>query len=65
MGEIIVKVPGNVKQVFDNIDEALNRLQEIKRLEKQKKALEFFIENAGILPQDFEVSEEELHMQGD
>jgi len=65
VGEIIVKVPGNVKQVFDNIDEALNRLQEIKRLEKQKKALEFFIENAGILPQDFEVSEEELHMQGD
>ncbi len=65
MGEIIIKVPGNVKQVFDNVDEALNRLQEIKRLEKQKKALEFFIENAGILPQDFEVSEEELHMQDD
>ncbi len=65
MGEIIIKVPGNVKQVFDSVDEALNRLQEIKRLEKQKKALEFFIENAGILPQDFEVPEEELHMQDD
>ena len=65
MGKIIVKVPGNGNQVFNNIDEALNRLQEIKNLENQKKALEFFIKNAGTLPEDFKVPEEELHMQGD
>ncbi len=65
MGEIIIKVSGNIKQVFDNIDEALDKLQEMKNIENQKKALEFFIKNAGTLPEDFKVSEEELHMQGD
>ena len=41
MGEIIIKVPGDVKEVFSTIDEALVKLQEFKDIENQKEALEF------------------------
>ena len=33
MGEIIIKVPGDVKEVFSTIDEALVKLQEFKDIE--------------------------------
>jgi len=65
MREIVIKVPGNVRQVFDDIDEALKKLEELKNIEDQKRALKFILENAGTLPKDFNVSEEELHMQDD
>jgi len=67
MGEIIIKVPGDVKEVFElnlpynEIKEGLKKLEmkkEINRalqiLEKYKHKIEFE-----------EVSEEELHLQGD
>ena len=47
MGEIIIKVPGDVKEVFSTIDEALVKLQEFKDIENQKEALEFILKNAG------------------
>jgi hypothetical protein len=67
MGEIIIKVPGDVKEVFElnlpynEIKEGLKKLEmkkEINRalqiLEKYKHKIEFE-----------EVSEEELHLQND
>ena len=67
MGEIIIKVPGDVKEVielnlpYNEIKESLKKLEmkkEINRalqiLEKYKHKIEFE-----------EVSEEELHLQGD
>lgn len=65
MGEIIVKVPGDIKEVFTVIDEAIKKLIEIKKLEEQNQALDFILKNAGKLPKDFEITDEELHMQGD
>jgi len=65
MGEIIVKVPGNVKEVFTVIDEAIKKLIEIKKIEEQNQALDFILQNVGKLPKNFETSDEELHMQGD
>ena len=43
MGEIIIKMPGNIKEVFFTIDKALVKLQEFKDIENQKKALEFIL----------------------
>jgi hypothetical protein len=65
MGEIIVKVPGDSREVFTTIDKAIKKLLEIKKIQEQNLALNFILENAGKLPTDFKVSEEELHMQGD
>ena len=65
MGEIIVKVPGDIKEVFTVIDEAIKKLIEIKKLEEQNQALDFILKNAGKLSKDFEITDEELHMQGD
>ena len=65
MGEIIVKVPGDIKEVFTVIDEAIKKLIEIKKLEEQNQALDFILKNVGKLPKDFEITDEELHIQGD
>ncbi len=65
MGEIIVKVPGDSKEVFTTIDKAIKKLLEIKKIEEQDLALDFILKNAGKLPTDFKISDEELHMQGD
>ena len=65
MGEIIVKVPGDVKEVFTVIDEAIKKLIEIKKIEEQNQALDFILKNVGKLPKNFEITDEELHMQGD
>jgi len=65
MGEIIVKVPGDVKEVFTVIDEAIKKLIEIKKIEEQNQALDFILKNVGKLPKNFKITDEELHMQGD
>ena len=65
MGEITVKIHGKVEETFTTIEEAIRRLEEVKEIEEQNLALDFILENAGKLPEDFKVSEEELHIQGD
>ena len=65
MGEIIVKVPGDVKEVFTVIDEAIKNLIEIKKIEGQNQALDFILKNVSKLPKNFEITDDELYMQGD
>jgi len=65
MGEIIIKVPGDVKEVFSTIDEALVKLQEFKDIENQKEALEFILKNAGRITDKDLPSEEKIYWQED
>ena len=65
MGEIIVKASGNAKEIFTTADETIKKLIETKKIEEQNRALDFILKNAGKLPKNFKVSDEELHMQGD
>ncbi|TCK04673.1 hypothetical protein [Phorcysia thermohydrogeniphila] len=65
MGEIVIKVPGDVKEVFTTVDEALARLKEFKDIENQRKALEFIIKNAGRISEKDLPSEEDIHWQED
>lgn len=65
MGEIIIKVPGDVREVFFSIDEALKKLEEIKIKEKQKKALKFILDNAGKLKDEDLPIEEQIYWQED
>ncbi len=65
MGEIIIKVPGDIKKVFFTIDEALIELREFKNIEMQKEALEFILKNAGKLKEEDLPSEEEIYWQED
>ena len=65
MGEIIIKVSGDVKEVFSTIDEALVKLQEFKDIENQKEALEFILKNAGRITDKDLPSEEKIYWQED
>jgi len=69
MGEIVIKIPGRTTKVLDLTKEDFSKeLEEVDLLLKelkQKKALRLLDKLAGILSEDFEVSEEELHLQGD
>ena len=67
MGEIIIKVPGDIKEVFElnlpyeNIKKAL---MELEKKEDIKKALNVFYKYRHKIEIE-DVSEEELHLQGD
>jgi hypothetical protein len=69
MGEIVIKVPGNNKQIFDltrgNFVNELEKVDLLLKEIRQKRALELLNKLACTLPEDFKVSEEELHMQDD
>ncbi len=69
MGEIIIKVPEDTKEIFDlterDFDNELEKIELLLKEIRQKRALELLGKLAGTLPEDFEVSEEELHLQGD
>ena len=65
MGEIIIKVPGKVKEVFSDVDKALARLQEFKDVESQRKALEFILESAGRISTEDLPPEEDTYCQED
>ena len=65
MGEIIVKVPGDTKEVITVIDEAIKKLTQVKKIEEQNQALDFILKNIGKFPKNFDITNEELHMQGD
>jgi len=65
----VIKIPGKTTKVLDLTKEDFNKeLEEVDLLLKelkQKKALQLLDKLAGILSEDFEVPEEELHLQGD
>ena len=67
MGEIIIKVPLNTKKIYDfsEIEEVIELFKELEKIKNQDKAIDYILKNAGKLPEDFKVSEEELHLQGD
>ena len=69
MGEIIIKVLEDINKTFDLTKDDFSRdLEEIDLILKeikQKRALKLLNKLAGTLSKDFEVSEEELHLQGD
>ncbi len=65
MGQIIIKVPGDIKKEINDIQEAIKILKELEKSEKQKKALEKLISLAGTLPKDFKIDEDDLYMQED
>jgi len=65
MGEIIIKVPGDIKETFLTIDEALTKLREFKDIEMQKEALEFILKNAGRITDEDLPSEEKVYWQED
>ena len=65
MGEIIVKVPDDIRKEIKDIDEAIRVLEQIKKKEKQKKALEFILKNSGKLKDEDLPSEYDIYMQGD
>ena len=53
MGEIIVKVPGDIKEVFTVIDEAIKKLIEIKKIRRTKSSPGFYLEKCGQIAQRF------------
>jgi hypothetical protein len=67
MGEIIIKVPGDLKEVwefdlpYENIKKALMKLEKKKNV---KEALDIFHKYKHKIEFE-EVSDEELHLQGD
>ena len=67
MGEIIIKIPEDVKEVI-NLDlpykEIRKKIEEIEKSERARKALEILRKYKGTVEIE-EVSNEELHMQGD
>jgi len=68
MGEIIIKVPEDVHEVIDlglPYKKIKEKLKEIEREEKYDKALDFILNNRGILDKHFKITDEELHLQGD
>ncbi len=65
MGEIIVKVPDDIRKEIKDIDEAIRVLEQIKKKEKQKKALEFILKNSGKLKDEDLPFEYDIYMQGD
>jgi len=69
MGEIVIKIPGRTTKVFDltkeNFCKELEEVDLLLKELKQKRALQLLDKLSGVLSEDFEVSEEELHLQGD
>ncbi len=68
MGEIIIKVPEDVREVIDlglPYKEVKDMLEKIIKKKDPKKALRFLIENAGRLQEGDLPTEEEVYMQGD
>ena len=69
MGELIIKIPEDIHETFDlrkePIDKELEKLEATIKKIKQKMAIKKLLELAGVLPKDFKVIEEELHLQGD
>ena len=68
MGEIIVKVPEDVKEVIEigvSYSVVKEKLEEIKNSKSTKEFLEFILKNAGKLKEEDLPSEEEIYLQGD
>ncbi len=68
MGEIIIKIPEDVREVIDlglPYKEVKDMLEKIIKKKDPKKALRFLIENAGRLQEGDLPTEEEVYMQGD
>ena len=67
MGEIIIKVPGDVREVVEitEIDNIIKLFKELEKMKKQDETIDFILKNSGKLPKDFKVSEDELHLQCD
>ena len=68
MGEIIIKVPEDVREVIDlglPYKEVKDMLEKIIKKKDPKKALRFLIENAGRLQEGDLPTEEEGYRQGD
>jgi activator of HSP90 ATPase len=67
MGEIIIKVPENVKEVIDleiPYKEVKENIKKLKRVKLAKKALEIVEKYKGTIKVK-DVKEEELYLQGD
>jgi len=69
MGEIVIKVPGDVREEIDLGEEGLEKVMErvdlVFKALRQHLALKKLNEMVGVLPEDFSVSEEELYSQRD
>ena len=67
MGEIIIKVPGDMKKIveIEKVSEIIAFLDNLIKMDEQNKAIEYILSHAGSIPKDFNVSEEELHLQED
>ncbi len=67
MGEIIIKVPGSVRKVFE-IDlpssAVCEKIEELKRQERIERMIKFLESHKNSVEIE-ECSEEELHLQGD
>jgi hypothetical protein len=67
VGEIIIKVPENVKEVIDlgiPYKEVKENIKKLKRVKLAKKALEIVEKYKGTIKVE-DVKEEELYLQGD
>ncbi len=67
MGIVKVEIPGDFEITIKakNLDEAIEKIKEIKNKRKHRKALEFLLKNAGKLKEEDLPSEEEVYTQGD
>ena len=67
MGEIIIKVPGDVKEIveIEKVPEIVALLDDLIKMNEQNEAIEYILSHAGSIPKNFSVSEEELHLQED
>ncbi len=65
MGQIVIKVPNDIEEEFvlRNEKDLEKLIFLLKRLKDFNEALDFILNNRGILPKNFHISEEELHLQ--